>query len=117
MFYNEFDWLLQILSRIKSTWKLIFVSEGKACVYILVLHGRDKNTDKVYVGETESIRQRLRQHVSQRKGTKITALVTTSPNKSSARGTEALLISRLKQEGYDIEGGGSDDMHVLFASG
>ena len=90
--------------------------EGRACVYVLLLHGNGPAGDKVYVGETESIRQRLEQHTSAHKGTRITALVASSPNKSSARGTESLLIARLKAQGYDVEGGGSDAAHTLFSA-
>merc|ERR1711871_562037 len=75
--------------------------EGRACVYVLILHD-DSNGDRVYVGETESIRQRLHQHRSGPFGRdypRITALIASSPNKSSARGTETLLISTLKAEG------------------
>jgi hypothetical protein len=90
--------------------------EGRACVYVLLLHGNGSAGDKVYVGETESIRQRLGQHTSARKGTRITALVASSPNKSSARGTESLLIARLKAQGYHLEGGGSDAAHSLFSA-
>ena len=91
--------------------------EGRACVYVLVLHGQGSASDRVYVGETESIRQRLKQHLGTYKGVKITALVTSSPNKSSARGTESLLIARLKAQGYNVEGGGGDEQHVLFGAG
>ena len=92
--------------------------EGRACVYVLILHG-DNNGDRVYVGETESIRQRLHQHRSGSFGkdySRITALIASSPNKSSARGTETLLISTLKAEGYHVDGGGSDGSHRLFGT-
>src|SRR5690606_4697904 len=88
--------------------------EGKSCVYVLHLVSRGR-PDELYIGETESIRQRLQQHRAIRKGVKVRALVAPAPNKSAARATETRLISEFKRRGYDIQQD-KDQQHQLFAA-
>lgn len=88
--------------------------EGKACVYVLHLVSPGR-PDELYIGETESIRQRLQQHRTVRKGVKIRALVAPAPNKSAARSVETRLISEFKRLGYDIQQD-KDQQHKLFAA-
>jgi hypothetical protein len=78
------------------------ILEGKSCVYVLhiqkvlfiyyrILHIMNvsniykyfKKPDEIYVGETESISQRLVQHWMQYKGISVRAAVINVPNKSS----------------------------------
>lgn len=72
--------------------------EGHSCVYILSV-GSQK-----YVGETDSLSKRLRQHRS--KGKKWASLqcyaVQVKAGKSEARNIESRLIRRLVKEGYDM---------------
>ena len=120
----DVDTLAVVLRRLSGTRKGIVIPhgfdppaslEGSACVYILIIHGETaRDGDRVYVGETESIRQRLVEHTAARQGTRVTAVVTSAPNKSSARGTESLIIARLRADGYHLEGG-SDGSHILFS--
>jgi predicted GIY-YIG superfamily endonuclease len=71
----------------------------------------------LYVGETESARQRLKQHRDKYKaqGYSFNAAVVTMPNKSAARRLETSLIQALKARGFDIEND-SDGRHVLFGN-
>lgn len=69
------------------------------------------------MGETESIRQRLKQHrVSYKaKGYSFSAAVLAVRDKSVARRVETTLINNLKVKGFDIEND-TDSKHVLFSS-
>lgn len=71
----------------------------------------------LYVGETESVRQRLRQHRDRYKaeGYSFNAAVLGMPNKSAARRLETSLLQALKAQGFDIEND-SDSRHVLFGN-
>lgn len=71
--------------------------------------------DMLYVGETESISQRLDQHRRNRRGKDISAVVLSISNKSSARFLETNLIRKLKSAGYDIDQD-TDSQHSLFGS-
>ena len=72
--------------------------------------------DLLYVGETESIRQRLKQHRDKYKtlGYSFNAAVINVQNKSAARKIETMLINALKAKGLDIEND-ADSRHVLFS--
>lgn len=69
----------------------------------------------LYVGETESVRQRLKQHRDHYKalGYSFNAAVVPVSDKSAARRLETSLIHALKGRGFDIEND-SDSRHVLF---
>lgn len=69
------------------------------------------------MGETESIRQRLRQHRDTYKkiGYSFNAAVLSVRDKSLARRVETTLINNLKAKGFDIEND-TDSKHVLFSS-
>lgn len=68
------------------------------------------------MGETESIRQRLKQHRDKYKtlGYSFNAAVISVQNKSAARKIETMLINALKSKGLDIEND-ADSRHVLFS--
>ena len=72
--------------------------------------------DLLYVGETESIRQRLKQHRDHYKtqGYSFNAAVLSVRDKSTARQAETVLINALKSRGLDIEND-ADSKHVLFS--
>ena len=72
-------------------------------------------SDVLYIGETESIRQRFKQHQDSFKKQQytFTAAVLTLSNKSTARRVETTLINNLKKNGYDLMNQ-SDGHHVLF---
>ena len=72
-------------------------------------------SDILYVGETESINQRLKQHRDQRKDFSISALVTNILDKSTARLCETNLINQLKDLGYQLQNS-SDGEHQLFGN-
>ena len=89
--------------------------EGSAVVYLLMCQ---KGTEPpfLYVGETETILERLRTH---RRKTfsqhSVTALVSKCPNKGAARLAETLLIKKLKAVGYDVRLD-TDGDHRLFGA-
>lgn len=68
------------------------------------------------MGETESIRQRLKQHRDKYKtlGYSFNAAVLNVQHKSAARKLETVLINALKGKGLDIEND-ADSKHVLFS--
>jgi hypothetical protein len=71
-----------------------------------------------YVGETEGITRRLRQHRSRflrENGIRIGCIVIRVENKSVAREIETKIISKLRREGYLLQSV-SDGKHVLFGS-
>jgi predicted GIY-YIG superfamily endonuclease len=92
--------------------------EGQSCLYVLHIH-KINCQSRLYVGETESIRQRLDRHRSHsgRDGWKVECLVlpVTVGGKSSARKLETSLIKKLKQMGFHLDSSG-DEKHSLFGS-
>lgn len=81
--------------------------EGSSCVYILqVGNGKGKSSGiKYYVGETDSLSQRLSQHRS-RKGEGWSSLsaiaIRIDGGKSLARNVESLVIQRMARMGFDL---------------
>lgn len=79
--------------------------EGSSCVYIIQALGVALNGkgDMLYVGETNSIRQRLAEHrTSTFRGMAVRAAVARQPNKSAARRAEAATIAALKSRGVEL---------------
>lgn len=76
--------------------------EGSCCVYVLEL--ADKDSNRFYVGETDSLSRRLRQHRS--KGgawCEASAMAFRMPDgKSQARNIESLLIRQLATSGFNM---------------
>ena len=76
--------------------------EGSSCVYILQI-GRE-NRSRYYVGETDSLSQRLSQHRS--KGEDWSSLsavaIQIEEGKSHARNVESLVIQRMAKDGFDM---------------
>ena len=103
--------------------------EGQACVYILHItnitptgkfkkNASGSKIDVYYVGETESIRQRMSKHRSFWSDCDVSAIIVPSLNKSEARKTESYLINELKTIGLqlandEVRGDGSNR---LFSS-
>jgi len=89
--------------------------EGWSCVYVLECRRGDE-PPFLYVGETESIRERLATH---RRLTfskhAVRALIAKSPNKSASRLMETLLIKDFKARGLDVQRD-SDGSHKKFGS-
>jgi hypothetical protein len=56
--------------------------EGKSCVYVLLIH---QHSDIFYVGQTNSIAQRLRQHELTYKPWEIDSVVFAAPNTNAVR--------------------------------
>lgn len=88
--------------------------------HVAVLHctvPQEYLPDLLYVGETESVRQRLRQHrdAYRAKGYSFSAAVLAVRDKSAARRVETTLINNLKVRGFDIEND-TDSKHVLFST-
>eukprot|EP01034_Spumella_vulgaris_P021895 gene21895-27972_t len=90
--------------------------EGQSCVYVLHIHKQNCQS-KLYVGETESVRQRLARHRAQhaQDGWSVDCLAVPVASKSSARSVETRLIKVLKRDGYYLHSG-SDATHSLFGS-
>jgi hypothetical protein len=75
---------------------------NKSCVYLLELAHYDP--PRYYVGETDSLSQRLRQH--RKKGlpwAQSRAVALPVDSKTQARAWESLLIQRLSQSGFSME--------------
>lgn len=91
--------------------------EGQACTYVLLLRNdpKSKGVRQVYVGETESVGQRLLQHRTGNVFDVDTAFVTRAADKSDARRREAVLINALKSIGYEVLRS-SDGSHRLFSN-
>ena len=89
--------------------------EGSSIVYVLQCR-KGSEPPFIYVGETESIRERLRTHRRETfdKHT-VQALVAKCPNKGAARLAETMLIKTLKAKGYDVRSD-TDGSHRLFGS-
>ena len=90
--------------------------EGRSCVYILKIPAKNGDVaySKYYVGETESINQRLKQHRSKRvKGyqySKVQATVVgIDGGKSKARMTETKVMKELERMGFDLISKGDMD--------
>lgn len=101
----------------------VYESRGKTTSsYLLISHHHlvidpIQGADSLYVGETESISQRIHQHRTSKKNKRneISVAVATVQSKSAARATETLLIQSLKKNGYDVVQD-SDSSHRLFGS-
>jgi predicted GIY-YIG superfamily endonuclease len=95
--------------------------EGQSCLYVLHIHKTltEGCQSRLYVGETESVRQRLDRHRShfERDGWLVECLVVpvAAGGKSSARKMETRLIRKLKQMGFHLDSCG-DEKHSLFGS-
>lgn len=89
--------------------------EGKHVLYILHIQRDQEIPDSFYVGETASIRQRLRQHrkSSNFGGFRIAALIVLTPDRTTARHLETQTILSLKKNGFDVERA-SDETTRLF---
>lgn len=108
--------------------------EGQSCVYVLLLSQqsspplpppssspyRQEETssslkwDALYVGETESLQQRIKAHRSKYKHCAVSVLAAKMKNKSISRKFETLLINELRNSGYYLENI-ADGRHVLFS--
>jgi hypothetical protein len=76
----------------------------KSCVYVLELAHCDDGPPRYYVGETDSLSQRLRQH--RKKGlpwAQSRAVALPVNSKTQARAWESLLIQKLAQSGFSME--------------
>ena len=71
--------------------------------------------DRIYVGESESVSLRLKQHRQKRKGISVSAIIIPLTDKSCTRAVETLLISELNRYGFDLESS-ADIQHQLFGS-
>lgn len=76
----------------------------------------------LYVGETESISQRLQQHRSQHSKNRgssigIGCIVLRVENKSMGRRIETRSIQILRKQGYLLQNSVSDECHILFGGG
>jgi predicted GIY-YIG superfamily endonuclease len=75
-------------------------AQGSSCVYLIEL---DEDPPRLYVGETDKLSQRFRQHRA--KGahwSSATAWVIPADNKSEARQWESRLIRTLAQAGIQL---------------
>jgi predicted GIY-YIG superfamily endonuclease len=94
--------------------------EGQSAVYLLHIFPKKSKTSGqqgvFYVGETESLNQRLRQHrmFYKRGDCLVHCLAFNVPNKSLARALETKLITTLKTKGYSFDRD-SDAAHSLFS--
>ncbi len=96
--------------------------EGQSAVYLLHVHPKKSKSSSgtslgvFYVGETESLNQRLRQHrmFYKRNDCLVHCLAFNMPNKSMARALETKLITTLKSKGYSFDRD-SDATHTLFS--
>ena len=92
---------------IPARWTSPSSLEGYSCVYVLQIKAEGisgKINSRYYVGETDKLSQRLRQHRS--KGTDWALLdaiaFKISGGKSEARNIESLLIQKMVHAGYDL---------------
>ncbi len=94
--------------------------EGSSVVYVLHIYNakHPELPGTFYVGETESLQQRLRQHRDYYKkhDCQVVALAWNVNDKSMARQTESKLIPWMKQKGYVFERD-TDASHTLFSRG
>jgi MutS domain V/MutS domain I len=86
---------------IPPTWRSPPSLEGGSCVYILELQD---NCSRFYVGETDTLSQRLQQHRSKGSMWSNAAAVVypMKGGKSQARHMESLIIRKLASEGFDL---------------
>ena len=103
---------------IEHGWKSPAALEGYSCVYILHVHMQ--TNEFIYVGETESLSQRLKQHRQSWRAKHIkirVAAFQVQEGKSRAREIETSLIRCLKKHGYQLSNSdtGGDSTHVLFS--
>jgi hypothetical protein len=84
---------------VPSEWAPPAAFEGTSCLYVLII-----NEGKTfYVGETDSISKRLKQHRrDKKKATAHALLVSILGGKTEAREHETTIIRRLSSEGYDL---------------
>jgi len=76
--------------------------EGTSCVYVLQI-GEDESKTRYYVGETDSLSQRLSQHRSKGKDwSTLSAVAIQVDNKSLARNVESLVIQQMAKSGFDL---------------
>lgn len=77
--------------------------EGTSCVYILQI-GDERRKMRYYVGETDSLSQRLAQHRSKGKdwSSLIAIAIKIEGGKSSARNVESLVIQRMAKRGFNL---------------
>ena len=76
--------------------------EGSSCVYVLQI-GDGQSKARYYVGETDSLSQRLAQHRSKGKNwSSLSAVAIQVESKTSARTVESIVIQRLAQSGFDL---------------
>ena len=78
--------------------------EGNSCLYVLQI-GDEENKGKLryYVGETDSLSQRLSQHRSKGKDwSKLSSVAIQVDNKSLARNVESLVIQQMAKSGFDL---------------
>lgn len=77
--------------------------EGTSCVYVLQV-GEEDNKMRYYVGETDSLSQRLNQHRSKGKDWKdLNAIaISIEGGKSIARNVESLVIQRMAKSGFHL---------------
>lgn len=76
--------------------------EGTSCVYVLQI-GDDENKMRYYVGETDSLSQRLAQHRSKGNDwSSLSAVAIQVDNKSSARSIESLVIQQMSKRGFNM---------------
>ena len=94
--------------------------EGSSVVYILHIYSpkHPQLPGVFYVGETESLQQRLRQHrmFYKRAECQVVALAWNVADKSSARQLETQLIPWMKQRGFTFDRD-ADAAHSLFSRG
>ncbi|GKY93031.1 hypothetical protein MPSEU_000271400 [Mayamaea pseudoterrestris] len=92
------------LTMIPSSWVPPASLEGTSCVYIMSLCETGSEARKYYVGETDSLRQRIEQHRA--KGDSWsnaeTIAIPVSEGKTEARALESLLIRTLAKAGVDL---------------
>jgi hypothetical protein len=95
--------------------------EGQSTVYLLHIHHARKTgpvtaQGVLYVGETESLNQRLREHRQyyKRKALVVSCVAFNVADKSAARALETRLIGELKQRGFPFDRD-ADATHSLFS--
>lgn len=88
----------------------------QSCTYALQVPGSMSGPGGIYVGETDCLPQRLRQHRARPEGgdwLRASAVAVAMPNKSAARKAEALAIRHLRRLGYKLISSADAD-HVHF---
>ncbi|CAB9512045.1 protein MutS [Seminavis robusta] len=88
---------------IRPGWNPPAALEGHSCVYVLQLANGGRPS--YYVGETDSVQQRLKQHRRKSGAWKRAHAIAfpVSGGKSEAREMESILIQKLRQGGYNME--------------